>query len=170
MSIGIRKHLLIGLILALPAMMLGCAGGGKSVTSEPAGSPAAVSATPSGDTTAVPVQPSRTGATVTVIPSGNGEYIIQGSSVDDIAGFDLTLTYDSAALSTPTVTKITDNSAAMMVANTNTAGTIRFVMISTKPFSGTVQLAKVSFAKAAGPGGISITSVSMVNSKGAMVK
>lgn len=155
----IKKHLLAALILAIPVFLSGCVSGGKTVPNDVAGKDTAVSSVPSSK-----------GANVSVIPSGTGQFILQGNNADDIAGFDLTVTYDSSTLSVPTVTKNTALADAMMAANTNVPGTIRLVLISTKPFSGTVQLATVSFASSKGQGGISITSVSMVNSKGVIVK
>lgn len=169
-SINLQKHRLTLLMLAIPVILSGCVSTGKSTQNEISGKAATEATTPAGKSIPQSAIPSNKGASVSVIPSSAGEFIIQGNNVDNIAGFDLTISYDSATLSSPTVTKSGDNSDVMMAANTNTPGTIRFVMISMKPFSGTVPLAKVSFAKVAGQGGISITSVSMVNSKGEMVK
>jgi hypothetical protein len=168
--INVQKHRLTVLILAIPAILSGCVSAGKTTQNELAGKAATEATIPSSKSTPATAILANKGTSVTVIPSSAGEFIIQGNNVDDIAGFDLTISYDSATLSSPTVTKSGDNSDAMMAANTNTPGTIRFVMISTKPFSGTVPLAKVSFAKVTGQGGISITSVSMVNNKGEIVK
>jgi len=154
-----RNHLQGSLILFILALMMGCASGGKTVPSQ-------------SDSKSVPVTAATpaTTATITILPASPGEFIIQGNNVDDIAGFDVTINYDNAMLSAPTVTKLTDNPGAMMASNTATPGTIRLVMISTKPFSGTARLASASFASVKGQGNISITSVSMVNAKGALVK
>lgn len=157
---SLRRHLVTALILVVPAALSGCAGPGK------AGSGEAVAKLAAPPAATVSVK----GATLSVIPADNGEFIVQGNNVDDIAGFDLTITYDSAIFSAPTVTKSVGSADAMMAANTTTPGTIRFVMISTKPFSGTIPLARVSFATVKGQGSIAITKVSMVTSKGVMVQ
>ena len=154
-----RKYLQVALIPALLVAMTGCAGVGKPTPNE----------TVNKATSAPAVVPSA-GASVSIVPSRNGEFIIQGNNVNDIAGFELTISYDSSALSSPTVTKNGENSGAMMAANTTVPGTIRFVMISTQPFSGTVPLATVSFATVKGQAGMSITSVSMVNNQGQLIK
>jgi hypothetical protein len=157
--VSMRKHLQTGLILAVLVMMAVGVSSGKTIQNE-----AVVKGTSKAES------PSGKGASVSIIPSRNGQFIIQGNNVDDIAGVDLTISYDSSTLSAPTVTKNPVISEAMMSANTATPGTIRFVMISPKPFSGTAQLATISFATVKGKGGMSITSVSLVNIKGVLVK
>lgn len=108
-------------------------------------------------------------ASVTIIPTVAGTYSIQGSSMDGVAGIDLTITYDSSSLSSPTVTQGSLVAGAMMVANTSNPGSIKTAIISTKAFSGSGEIASVTFATRNGTGGITSASVKMINSKGVSI-
>lgn len=107
---------------------------------------------------------------VSVSPSGNGEYIIQGNNLDGVSGIELTLNYDSAAMATPTVTQSAFTSGAIMASNTTGApGLIRIAIITTKPFSGSGQIATVTFATQSGTAGIRSISVKLIDNKGAAI-
>lgn len=111
------------------------------------------------------------GATVSVTPTGtssNGVYTVQGSDMDGVAGFDLVLKYDSPALASPTVSQGSLISGAILVANTNTAGTIRIAVVSNKSFSGSGTLVTITFATHKG-GTVSPASFNPINSTGGTV-
>lgn len=106
------------------------------------------------------------GASVTVTPSGSQSYQINGSGMDGVAGIQLDIAYDTASLSTPTVTQGALVSGAMLAANTSRPGIIKIAIISTRSFSGNGQIATISFASKTGNGGITSITSSMIDSKG----
>ena len=147
--ITLRKCLQVALILAIPSLMWGCGHGGVTSPNEVVGKVASVS----------------------VIPSGNGVYVIQGDNMGGVAGMELTISYDSPTLSSPTVTQGEFIAGALMVANTTAPGTIKIAIITAWPkaFTGSGPIATVSFAAVTGKGSVSIASVKMVDAKGAPV-
>lgn len=106
-------------------------------------------------------------ATVSVTSSGDKSYTVQGSGMDGVSGIQLNITYDSASLSTPTVTQGSLISGAMLAANTSLPGFIKIAIISTKPFSASGQIASITFANQQGSGGITSANVSMIDKIGA---
>jgi Cohesin domain len=147
--IYLQKYLQVVLIPVILVLMWGCGSGGGTS----------------------PNQVVSKVATVSVTPSGNGEYVIQGDNMDGVAGIDLTISYDSSTLSSPTVAQGGLISGAFMVSNTTTPGTVRigFIIAYPKVFSGSGQLATVSFAAVTGEGSVSVASVNMVDVKGAPI-
>ena len=89
--------------------------------------------------------------------------------MDGVAGIDLTISYDSSVMTSPTVTQGGLTSGALMVTNTSVPGAIKIVIITTKTFSGSGQIATVTFATQSVASGITITSVKMLDNKGAQV-
>lgn len=113
----------------------------------------------------VTVQLSQAAATITVEQSG----AVNGNNIDGVAGIDLTINYDISKLSSPTVTKGSLVSKGILAANTSSPGVIRIAILSsppTTPFSGSGQIASISFASNAGNGGIKSVSASIIDSKG----
>lgn len=107
------------------------------------------------------------GASVSIQPSGNGAFIVQGTGMDGVAGVELNLTYDSAALSLPKVTQGSFLSGALLASNTNSPGSIKISIISAKPFSGNGQIAAITFGK--GSGNIKIASQKFIDSGGSPI-
>lgn len=138
--IKLREYLHFALLLVILALMWGCGHGGNEVVSK--------------------------AASMSVIPSGNGVYVIQGDNLDGVAGIELTISYDSATLSSPTVTQGGFISGALMVVNSSVPGTIRIAIINSKAFTGSGQIATVSFAAVTGEGSVSIAAVKMVDIEG----
>ncbi|QEM67469.1 hypothetical protein FO488_04460 [Geobacter sp. FeAm09] len=103
---------------------------------------------------------------LSIAASGNGVYVIQGTNLSSVAAIELTLRYDTASMSSPTVALGSLASGAMLATNTLTAGTIRIAMVSNRAVSGSGPVATVSFATVTGAGGIAISSYSMINSSG----
>jgi len=145
--IRFRSYLQFAMAIASLVLMCGCGSGSGTVTNDTASKVASVS----------------------VSSSGNGEYILQGTNLDGVAGIDLTLQYDTAVISSPAVTQSTFTSGAMLVSNTNVPGIIRIAMISVKALSGSGQIAAVTFATQSGAAGIRSITVSMVDIKGAVI-
>jgi len=105
-------------------------------------------------------------ASLVVTPSGNGIYAIEGSDLNQVAGMDLTLAYDSTALGTPTVSWGNLVSGAVKIANTGVPGSIRIAVISATPFSASGQVAQVSFGSRNGSGGITSIMARVINTAG----
>lgn len=108
------------------------------------------------------VQLSLAASTIVVEQSG----VVNGSGMDGVAGIDLTITYDTAILASPSVSKGNLVSVGMLTANTTSPGLIRIAILSTKPFSGTGQIATVVFASNSGNGGIKSATASIIDVKG----
>ena len=109
------------------------------------------------------------GASVTIIPSGAGSFVIQGDSMNDVQGIDLTIGYDPSVLSSPTVRWGSLVSGAISIANTTIPGTIRIAIMSTNPISGSGQIASVVFSSPNSGCGITTVSAKIINSKSANV-
>jgi hypothetical protein len=107
---------------------------------------------------------------VSITPSGDSSsYSVQGSGMDGIAGIQLEISYDTNSLASPTVTQGGLVAGAMLAANTSRPGSIKIAIISTREFSGSGQIASISFATKIGSSGITVNSISMINSKGSSV-
>jgi len=142
----IAKYLQAICLLVMLALMWGCGNGGGSASNEIVSK-----------------------SIFSISPSSNSEYVVRGDNMDGVAGIDLTISYDNAALSSPTVTQGGFISGAMMATNTTTPGKIKIAIISSKAISGNGQIATVSFASATGIGNVSITAVNMIDTKGATI-
>ncbi len=144
--IKLRKRAPVILLLAFLVLMWGCGDGGSSAPN------AVISKN-----------------VVSLSPLSSGEYAVRGDNMEGAAGIQLSISYDNAALTSPTVTQGDLISGAMMASNISTPGMIKLAVISTKAFSGNGQIATISFAAITGSGNISITSVKMIDVKGAII-
>jgi len=109
-------------------------------------------------------------ASVTLVPTGNATYSVQGADLDGVNGIQLAITYNAASLTTPTVTQGGVVSGAMFAANASIPGRISIAVVSTKSFSGSGQIAAITFvAKSASPPIPTITSNLTIDSTGATV-
>jgi hypothetical protein len=105
---------------------------------------------------------------VVTIPASQGSsFTVLGAGMDGVAGIQLDITYDSASLSSPSVSQGGLVTGAMLAANTNSPGIIKIAIISTRPFSGNGTIATISFASRNGTGGITSISASAIDNKGA---
>jgi hypothetical protein len=109
-------------------------------------------------------------ATATVIPSGASSYSILGTNMDNVAGIQLDITYDKGSLANPTITQGALVAGALLAANTSRPGLIKIAIISTHAFSGSGEIAVISFASKTGNGGITSISTSMIDSKGVPIE
>ncbi len=109
-------------------------------------------------------------ANVNITATGDKSYSVQGSGMDGVAAIELHIKYDEKSLVSPTATKgglLTD---AMFAPNTTTIpGMIKIAIISINPFSGSGEIAKISFERRIGTGGITLARVNMIDSKYAPV-
>lgn len=109
-------------------------------------------------------------ASVSVTELGTGTYAISGTNMDGVAGIDLTLTYDAKILQSPTVTKGSCLSNAIMAANTMMPGSVRIGAITTSPLpSSCSQIATVTFASQSGDAPLSVANFSPIDSYGTPV-
>ena len=111
------------------------------------------------------------GAAVTVTASGNGIFIINGSQLDGVGGIDLYVVYDNASLASPTVSQGSlISGGGMLLANPNFApNTIKIAIVRQPVFSGSGQLAVISFATHTGTGAVKVTTNSMISGTGAPI-
>ena len=106
-------------------------------------------------------------ASISVVSSGDASYVIQGNSMDGVAGIELTIRYEAALFQgTPTVKQESLISGAMLAANTSLPGTIKIAIISTRSFSGSGPIATISFASKSPAAPLPTVSHSMIDSKG----
>lgn len=116
-----RKYFLTSVLLLILALLSGCgSGGGSAPNNDPS---------------------------VSLVSTNGSVYAIKASNFTGVAGMEITINY-SSTLSSPTVTQGQFISGALMAANTNIPGTIKIAVISTGVFSGTGEIATVSFVNA----------------------
>jgi hypothetical protein len=92
-------------------------------------------------------------ALLSISSSGNGVFVLQGVSLADVGGIDATIGYDTATLANPRVVQGGLVSGGMFVANTNSPGVIKIVVISTKAIAGSGIVATVTFDRQGGSAG-----------------
>ena len=111
------------------------------------------------------------GAAVTITSAGNGVFIINGSQLDGVGGIDLNVVYDSPSLGSPTISQGSFISGGgMFLANPNFApNTIKIAIVRQPVFSGSGQLAVISFATHTGTGAVKVTTNSMISGTGAPI-
>jgi len=141
----LRVYFLVPLLLVTVLVIWGCGNGGSD----------------GGPTTSIAF---KDGASVSIVPSGNGKYVVQGDNLSGVAGVDLSVSYDSATMSSPTVTLGDLFSGSLFAANP--ANPIRIAIVSSTGFSGSGEIATISFATDEGAGEISIEKLEMINSSG----
>lgn len=106
-------------------------------------------------------------ASVSVNPAGDLSYTVEGTGMDGVAGIQLDITYDATSLNTPKASQGPLVAGAMFAANTTRPGLIKIAVISSRPFSGSGQIASITFAAKTGIGGITSVTTNMIDSKGA---
>ena len=99
------------------------------------------------------------------------QYVVTGNNMDGVAAIDLTINYDSSTLSSPVVTDGAFVSGAIVGANTNNAGIISMGIIRATAFSGSGQIATISFTVSSGtvPGNVSLTSTKLYDVNGSSI-
>lgn len=105
-------------------------------------------------------------ATVAITPTDGLSFSIFGTNLNNVSGIQLDITYDSASLSSPTVTQGALVAGAIFQANTSRPGSIKIAIISTQAFPVNGQIAAVSFASRTGSGGITSITTTMIDNRG----
>lgn len=103
--------------------------------------------------------------TIDASDSGNGIFTVQGNDMGEVAAIDITLSYDAAALGSPSVSQGSLISGAIMAANTNNPGSIKIGIARLSPFSGSGPIVTVTFAKHTG-GSVNIASSTLTDVNG----
>jgi hypothetical protein len=145
------KKIIAGFLAAGLFFIFGCGGGGG----------AALTSTGNATTS----QPK----TIQAVSTGSGTYSILGNNMDGVAGIQIEIKYDTASLSSPTVTQGGLVTGAILAANTSTPGVITIGIINTSAFSGNGQIAGISFASKTGSAGITSITASLIDIKGSSV-
>jgi len=115
----------------------------------------------------LPVSIAEAAPSVSVSPSGSTSCIIQGYGMDGVSGMNLSLSYDTS-LSGLSVIQGGLVSGAMLVANTNTPGSITIgILKAPGTFSGNGPIATVTFTN--GSGSLRLVTANLINSNGASI-
>ena len=169
---------LTALMLSAIISVSGCGGGGggtpEATNTQPAvssegGDPEATNTQPAVPSGGGTPEAANTQPAVYIARAPSGDYLILGDNLDGVAGLKLTLTYDSSTMASPTVIKSDLISSGLMEPNTKVPGTIIIGVISSTPFSGSGQIAAVSFASHTGAGALAIASIELYDVKGQMI-
>lgn len=105
-------------------------------------------------------------AIVSVAPADGLSYSIMGTNLNNVSGIQLDITYDSASLSSPTVTQGSLAAGAIFQANISNPGSIKIAVISSQAFPANGEIATVSFASRTGNGSITSITTLMINNRG----
>ncbi|SNB44670.1 cohesin domain-containing protein [Geobacter sp. DSM 9736] len=106
---------------------------------------------------------------VSIIRSGSA-FTIQGDGMDGVGGVRISLSYNSSELSSPSVTETSYSTGSLMAANTTVPGKIIVAIVRATPFSGSGQLATITFASQAEGAAVTIDSVEMYDVDGNQVQ
>jgi len=109
---------------------------------------------------------------VTISSSGNGKFSLQGTGFDGVAGAKITISYDTTTLVNPRVTQGGLTTGTLLVANTNSPGSIivAFATGDPKGMVGDGLLATISFDLVGKSSGvIQLLSADLVNAKGVKI-
>jgi hypothetical protein len=111
------------------------------------------------------------GAILTISSSGNGVFALQGAGLADVAGIDVTISYDTATLANPRVVQGGMISGAMMMANPNySPGVIRIVIVTTRIIAGSGLIATINFDRPGGGNGKVLSlNAKVINQNGAPI-
>lgn len=91
------------------------------------------------------VSHSSAAAFLNLVPNGNGVFLLQGSTLVDVAGIEVNITYDTSTLSNPRVTQGGLISGALMAANPNQQGVVRIAVVKATPINGSGTIATLTF-------------------------
>lgn len=101
-------------------------------------------------------------------PGGDGVFVLYGAQMSGVAGLDVTVGYDAAALSNPRVTMGSLVSGMMSAANASNP--IRMAIVGTKALSGSGVIATIAFDRTgSSPGSITLLTASLIDDAGKKV-
>lgn len=86
------------------------------------------------------------GASLNIVDSGAGRYVVQGENLEGVAGFDITIAYDAAKLTSPAVTQGEFVTGFLMGSNTRIDGVVRVALVGVRGVSGTGDVCRVQFS------------------------
>lgn len=109
-------------------------------------------------------------ASLVLTATSSNQYVFAAIGLQNIAGMDATITYDSMTLANPQVTKASLAGNAMLMGNAATSGIYKVVMVGTSPINGPGTLAVLTFNQlTASPGKVTGFSASIIDVNGASV-
>ncbi len=100
-------------------------------------------------------------STVNLTPAGSGVFFLEGSSFQNIAALDITITYSTGSLSNPNPVQGNLISGALMIANTNTPGTIRMAVVHHDAMTGSGNIATITFTGSGSGDAISLSATAL---------
>ena len=100
-------------------------------------------------------------STVNLTPAGSGVFFLEGSSFQNIAALDITITYSTGSLSNPKVVQGNLISGALMIANTKTPGTIRMAVVHHDAMTGSGNIATITFIGSGSGDAISLSATAL---------
>ena len=106
-------------------------------------------------------------ALLTVYPTGNSSYIVYGSTLEGVAGIDLTIAYDTPELQNPVVSQGALVAGAFMAVNTGKPGEVRAAIMRIDAISGSGQIVAIQFSSPAGSGDITSATAEMIDENSA---
>lgn len=101
--------------------------------------------------------------TLTVSKSGKGQFVVQGTGLEEVAGMEVVIQYDKTTLTNPRVVQGGMVSSSLMVTNTNELGKVRLATVEAYPktLSGAGTIATINFDS---PGN-STANIAAINAK-----
>jgi hypothetical protein len=106
-------------------------------------------------------------STLTISSSGNGDFLLQGNGMENVAAMDITITYDTNTLANPRINRGGLIPGAIMEVNPNVRGTVRMLIITLTPVEGSGTIATLAFDRIDGsPGKITALNASISNMAG----
>jgi hypothetical protein len=104
---------------------------------------------------------------INLVPIGPGVFNLQAINLANVAGIDVTITYDASSLANPQITRGTFVPGALMATDTVQPGTMRLAFLNAQAFSGSGTLATIGFdVLGASPYRIRSLSASLIDAQG----
>ena len=106
---------------------------------------------------------------ISIEPIGENNYNIEAYDFEGVGGIELSLLYDTAALSNPSVSLRGFISGSLTAINTVNPGSIKIAILTNKALSGAGQIATVSFALRNSACNLTLDSVNLIDSAGVSI-
>jgi hypothetical protein len=107
---------------------------------------------------------------VTIAPASDSVYVVQGSDFSGVAGVDITIRYDAAAVSGPRVVQGSLVAGALVAVNSSTPGMLRLALVRPTVINGSGTIATVTFTRLASTGAdIQSIAASAISSTGSSI-
>ena len=106
-------------------------------------------------------------SSITLSQSGENQFLLQGNGIENAAGMEFNISYNSASMHNPRVTEGPLIAGAMTAFNPNVPGSVRMVIISLTPIRGSGVIATLTFDRiGSSPGDINFLSVQLADIRG----